>query len=51
MKKLRTHQDMKDSDQWNNMPEMQRQELENTFKSSGQYARYSNIMGIKTVIL
>ncbi|CAM4797139.1 unnamed protein product [Rotaria magnacalcarata] len=51
MKKLRTHQDMKDSDQWNNMPEMQRQELENTFKSNGQYARYSNIMGIKTLII
>ena len=31
------------------MPDQQRQELENSFRRTGQIARYTNIMGIKTV--
>ena len=49
MARLRENQDAMDRGEWNELPDQQRQELENTFRHTGQIARYTNIMGIKTV--
>ena len=35
--------------EWNELPDQQRQDLQNTFRHTGQMARYTNFMGIKTV--
>ncbi len=49
MAKLKAKQEAKERGEWNEMPEKQREELENSFRHMGQIARYTNIMGIKTV--
>jgi len=49
MARLRENQEAKERGEWNDMPDQQRQELENTFRHTGQMARYTNIMGVKTV--
>jgi len=49
MAKLKANQEAKERGEWNEMPEKQREELENSFRHIGQIARYTNIMGIKTV--
>ncbi|CAF4701276.1 unnamed protein product, partial [Rotaria magnacalcarata] len=35
----------------NSLPQQQRRDLENTFRHTGQIARYTNIMGVKTLII
>jgi hypothetical protein len=49
MAHLKEKQEAMDRGEWNAMPNQQRQELENSFRRIGQIARYTNIMGIKTV--
>jgi len=49
MARLKENQEAMDRGEWNALPDQQRQELENTFRHTGQIARYTNIMGIKTV--
>lgn len=49
MASLKASQEAKERGDWNEMPEKQREELENSFQRNGRIARYSNIMGIKTV--
>jgi hypothetical protein len=49
MARLRGNQEAMDRGEWNELPAQQRQDLENTFRHTGQLARYTNIMGIKTV--
>ena len=49
MARLKGNQEAIERGEWNSMPDQQRQELENTFRHTGQIARYTNIMGIKTV--
>jgi hypothetical protein len=49
MAHLKEKQEAMDRGEWNAMPDQQRQELENAFRRTGQIARYTNIMGIKTV--
>ncbi|CAF3430120.1 unnamed protein product [Rotaria sp. Silwood2] len=47
MTTLKAKQETKKRVQWNEMPEKQREELENSFRQTGRVARYTNIMGIK----
>ena len=49
MARLRENQDAMNRGEWSDLPDQQRQDLENTFRHTGQIARYTNIMGIKTV--
>lgn len=49
MARLRGNQEAMDRGEWNELPPQQRQEMENTFRHTGRIARYTNIMGIKTV--
>jgi len=49
MARIKENQEAMDRGEWNALPDQQRQELENTFRHTGQIARYTNIMGIKTV--
>jgi len=49
MATLKAKQEAKERGEWNEMPEKQREELENSFRTTGRIARYTNIMGIKTV--
>jgi hypothetical protein len=49
MARLKGNQEAIERGEWSSMPDQQRQELENTFRHTGQIARYTNIMGIKTV--
>lgn len=49
MAELRTIQGEKESGAWNNLPEQQREEKENSLQRTGRTARYMNIMGMKTV--
>ena len=49
MARLRENQEAMDRGEWTSLPDQQRQELENTFRHTGQIARYTNFMGIKTV--
>jgi hypothetical protein len=49
MARLKENQEAMDRGEWNDLPDQQRQELENTFRHTGQIARYTNIMGVKTV--
>lgn len=49
MMRLKTCQNTKESDEWNTMTELQRQEIQNTLRNTRQYARYTNTMGIRTV--
>ena len=49
MARLKGNQEAMDRGEWNGLPDQQRQELENTFRHTGQTARYTNIMGVKTV--
>ena len=49
MIRLKENQEAIDRGEWNNMPNQQREELEDTFRHTGRIARYTNIMGIKTV--
>ncbi|CAF4687908.1 unnamed protein product [Rotaria sp. Silwood1] len=51
MARLRADQEAKERGEWNEMPDKQRQELENTFQRTGRIARYMNIMGIKTLTI
>jgi ubiquitin conjugation factor E4 A len=51
MARLRGNQEAMDRGEWNELPAQQRQDLENTFRHTGQLARYTNIMGIKTLII
>lgn len=49
MARLKENQEAIDRGDWAALPDAQRQDLENTFRHTGQTARYTNIMGIKTV--
>jgi hypothetical protein len=49
MVRLKENQEAMDRGEWTGLPDQQRQDLENTFRHTGQTARYTNIMGIKTV--
>jgi hypothetical protein len=49
MASLKAKQEAKERGEWNEMPEKQREEMENSFRTTGRIARYTNIMGIKTV--
>lgn len=49
MASLKASQEAKERGEWNKMPEKQRDELETAFRRNGRIARYTNIMGIKTV--
>jgi hypothetical protein len=49
MARLKGNQEAMERGEWNGVPEQQRQELDNTFRHTGQIARYTNIMGVKTV--
>jgi hypothetical protein len=49
MTRLKASQEAKERGEWKEMPEKQREDLENTFQHTGRIARYTNIMGIKTV--
>ena len=49
MARLRGNQEAMDRGEWNELAPQQRQEMENTFRHTGQIARYTNIMGVKTV--
>ena len=49
MAQLRTIQEEKESGNWNNLPEQQREEKETSLRRTGQTARFMNIMGMKTV--
>jgi len=49
MARIKENQEAMDRGEWNALPDQQRQELENTFRHTGQIARYTNIMGVKTV--
>lgn len=49
MARLKENQEARDRGDWNSMPDQQRQDLENTFRHTGQTARYTNFMGLKTV--
>jgi len=49
MATLKANQEAKERGEWNEMSEKQREELENSFRNTGRIARYTNIMGIKTV--
>ncbi|UJR09047.1 hypothetical protein I4U23_013295 [Adineta vaga] len=51
MARLKSNQEAMDRGEWTSLPDQQRQELENTFQHTGQIARYTNIMGIKTLII
>ncbi|CAF0967414.1 unnamed protein product [Rotaria sp. Silwood1] len=51
MTRLKENQEAMDRGEWNSMPPQQRQDLENTFRHTGQMARYTNIMGLKTLII
>ncbi|CAF0773012.1 unnamed protein product [Adineta steineri] len=51
MARLKGNQEAMDRGEWNNLPDQQRQELENTFRHTGQTARYTNIMGVKTLAI
>jgi len=51
MARLRNNQEAMDRGEWAALPDQQRQELENTFRHTGQIARYTNIMGLKTLII
>ncbi|CAF1260110.1 unnamed protein product [Adineta steineri] len=51
MARLKQNQEGKERDEWNQMSERQREEFENTFRHTGQIARYMNIMSIKTLII
>jgi hypothetical protein len=49
MARLKGNQEAMERGEWNDVPDQQRQELDNTFRHTGQIARYTNIMGVKTV--
>jgi hypothetical protein len=49
MASLKAKQEAKERGEWDEMPEKQRTELENAFRTAGRIARYTNIMGLKTV--
>lgn len=49
MARLKENQEAMERGEWNSIPDQQRQDQENTFRHTGQIARYTNIMGIKTV--
>jgi hypothetical protein len=49
MARLKANEEEMDRDEWKNLPEKQREELQNTFRHTGRTARYTNIMGLKTV--
>ena len=49
MTRLKENQEARDRGDWNSLPDQQRQELENTYRHTGQMARYTNFMGLKTV--
>lgn len=49
MARLKENQEAMDRGEWDSMPARQRRDVENTFRHTGQLARYTNIMGIKTV--
>lgn len=49
MARLKENQEAQERGDWNSLPPQQRRDLENTFRHTGQIARYTNIMGIKTV--
>ncbi|CAF1289756.1 unnamed protein product [Rotaria sordida] len=51
MARLKENQEAMDHGEWDSMPNQQRRELENTFRHTGQLARYTNIMGLKTLII
>ncbi|UJR37169.1 hypothetical protein I4U23_029878 [Adineta vaga] len=51
MTRLKSNQESKESGEWDNLPEQQREELENTFRNTGRTARYMNIMSIKTLVI
>lgn len=49
MASLKSQQEAKENGEWTELPEKQREELESAFRRAGRIARYTNIMGIKTV--
>ncbi|CAF3853159.1 unnamed protein product [Rotaria sp. Silwood1] len=51
MARLKENQEAMDRGEWNAMPYHQRQELENTFRYTGEMVRYTNIMGVKTLFI
>ncbi|CAF0925407.1 unnamed protein product [Adineta ricciae] len=51
MAQLRTIQEEKESGNWNNLPEQQREEKETSLRRTGQTARFMNIMGMKTLTI
>ncbi|CAF0807326.1 unnamed protein product [Adineta ricciae] len=51
MARLRENQEAMDRGEWASLPDQQRQDLENTFRHTGQIARYTNFMGIKTLTI
>ncbi|CAF3669246.1 unnamed protein product [Rotaria socialis] len=51
MARLKENQEAMDRGEWNSLPQQQRRDLENTFRHTGQIARFTNIMGVKTLII
>ena len=51
MARIKETEEVIDRGEWNSLANQQRRELENTFRHTGQTARYTNIMGNKTVML
>ena len=49
MARLKGNEEAIDRGEWAGLPDQQRQDLENTFRHTGQLARYTNFMGVKTV--